>query len=1289
MKRPPVLWAASALLLLSACSHDEVAEQVPPPDDPDGQPDAKAPGPDPEPPPPADPDDPGTGPCLVDADCDAGHFCELRICVPGCDTAAACDAGEVCDPHGRCTAEGMSAGPRPVGGIPTLDERTTLLAPGKAHATTTLRNNGPSALVYRLAAANHALVVDGELAELAPGEEVSLAADVELAALGPADRVLPIQVITSGGAILWALEFEAMPASGSFRGAVSFEIDGHSLGQSALAVDLDFRADGMIAGRVDNDASLLWPQPLALTGTWAPDGNFTIELRDLLPAEDWRHSPISRDLGRVLTLAGTRDGEMLAGTATMTLTGMRTAAVQTAGAFVLRRQGPLEGLVLPSDFIPEDAPAPPWLAPPGLDTAACDDLGAAYGTDDTLVEPEPACDACAVGNCSAEDMMGCGVAIHDAAYHLPDVLAALQGDDVQAPEGPWTWDECTASSPIYQGGVACLDITALQCADALIRRGSTLIAGPWGEALQAVTANFAADEAHATALLSIEAQVDAAFAYKDEIGEPAPDALSRELAILAADRERLAAALAPLLAPANATGLEWLEGTPNPPPESAHLAPLDLAADYARATVAWSRVAHRAGKNPDDLRAAIRLAAIAMHAAAAELHARLADNPVADVGLHALGPALAALQAAHDELAPGTTAFGYSAAYVPLALSPEDIAHSRTNFEAVQAFADDEVTQFGQLVADAWQQTLDYEHKTHALDATAEQIATDYDAKMRALCGSLPGESAPDLMTCGEHGGHIADLRAAVAAADLRIRHAAQTSENNLTAVSVEAERFAREVEIQLGLTAEIAAAQGQIFQVKDKYGEQRGALQQATARAECMRITENEMADKASLEAGCNKELASKMLGGPSIFFVPTPDIAGMILASKECDARREQIETAASNQCESVLGQAGLQSNLEELQRGEDEEIMTINAEVDQAIRDSALESQRASSVALIKNLRAEGLLLAIEVDEAQLTHSTAMAAVWSAYQEVAALAQDKARAVGLMVENSPDNVLTRPHFLAARLAAASRVLPARERATRRVYLALRALEYEIGQELPALRDSLAVARAPEDLAGLMSCMSSIAEDYRLQHGYGQPYVTEVSLRSDLFGITDDVPDVDGSPATPAEQFAALLQDPLHALPDGSVALPFTLSAFKNAQFSSALCDDRIDKIEVKLVGDFLGDKEAEVILTRQGLAGVRRCDGADLPQWSAYVPYSFDRAQLVVQAGVNDWGTAGPNAGFAAWPVHGEQWTLTIPPPDQAPSNLDLDLAHVSDVVLRLYHRAGTIAPDGQGTFTPSCG
>lgn len=56
----------------------------------------------------------------------------------------------------------------------------------------------------------------------------------------------------------------------------------------------------------------------------------------------------------------------------------------------------------------------------------------------------------------------------------------------------------------------------------------------------------------------------------------------------------------------------------------------------------------------------------------------------------------------------------------------------------------------------------------------------------------------------------------------------------------MEEERFAREVEIHLGLSAEIEAAQGQIFYVKNEYGEERSALAQAEELAECGRIQEN-----------------------------------------------------------------------------------------------------------------------------------------------------------------------------------------------------------------------------------------------------------------------------------------------------------------------------------------------------------------------------------------------------------------------------------------------------------------
>ncbi|MBZ5714894.1 dickkopf-related protein [Nannocystis pusilla] len=1277
MRRGTLYRAATALLLSFACNQET----------------AHAP---PESPPPLAADPPSSTPpdteastghaCRVDADCGARRFCELRICVDGCSSDGECGDGSSCDPHGRCAAGEESA---PLVGVPVLVERFTILAFGETQARTVLRNDGPDPLAYRLTTASPALTIDTEPAELAAGETVELTAEVNLAAMSAEDRMLPVQILTSGGAILWSIEIEAAPDSGRFRGALAFDAGGFSLGGSDLILDLDFRDDGTIAGRVDTDASLLWPLPFALTGTWTPAGDISITIRDRLPADNWRSSPIARELGRELVLTGTRNGDGLEGTLVESITGLQDAPVQVGGAFTLRRHGPLTGLVHAAENVPGDAFAPAWLAPPGLDADACDGLGTAYGTPDTLAEPGPACEACAGGSCSPEDKLECGGDLRASAYNLPSVLAALSGGAEVKPPSIWTWDACTASSPIYDDGVTCLDIAALRCAHALIRRGSVELGGAWGEAIGKSSALFAADEAQAAALLATEAQVDAAFAYKDAIGEPVSDVLARELDILADDRARLAAALAPLLAPAYALSLASIdEEFPDAPTARAHLAPLDLVAAFARTTNQWSRLARRAGTSLADARAAVRLATIATHAASVELHARLHDNPDAALGLHALGQALESLATAHAELAPETS-FGYPTAYVPLALGPQDIAQHRSNFEAVHALAADDLAQLEQVAEDAWQAVRDYEQKTHALQTTAFQIEAEYDGKLRALCGSLPGETAPALEHCGEHGGQIADLKSAVLAAGLRIRHAGQAVENNLHAIAVEEERFGKEVALALDLQAEIEAAQGEIFKVQDAAGEQRAALAQAEATAECTRVRENAQAEGEVLIGDCMQQIGSSLFSGPSIFGNALPNPVALAGAVVSCEANANSLTTRTDNQCESILGQAGLDEARDELARNEQQEITAINAEIDAAIRASDLEVRRAASVALIKNIRAEGLLLQIEVEEAELARAAAITAMWSAYQEVGALVQEKTRAVGLMLEDNPDNALTRPHFLQARLEAARRVLPVREQTMRRAYLALRALEYELNQDLPTLRESLAAARSPADFDALLVCLDSIYEDYRLEHGFGQPYVTEVSLRSDIFGITLDVPDLNGSVVTPGEQFAALLRDPLHRQPDGAVALPFALSAFEHTLFSPALCDDRIEEIEAKLVGDYLGDREAEIWLTRQGLAGVRRCDGADLPSWSAYVPYSFEREQVVIQAGVGEWGTAGGNAGYAGWPVHGEQWTLTIPPADKAPANRDLNLRHLADVVLRLHHRAGSIAPAGQGTFTPSCG
>jgi hypothetical protein len=911
VKRTPMFQAAlSALLWSMACSPDDMAQDATTTPD-DDAPATNAPAPDdpgPVPPPPQEPGAGGT-PCQVDADCDAGTYCTLRICVAGCEDPDGCEAGQVCDAHGRCAAEHEDAAPHLLGGTPSLAEQHTALAPGETQARTVLRNEGTTPLAYRLAAASLALKVNAAPAALEPGAEIELVADVDLAALAPVDRVLPVQLITSGGSMLWSIETQEMPESGSFRGAVSFSAGSFSLGSSELTVDLDFRADGTIVGRVDNDASLLWPQPLALTGTWTAAGDIALELRDRLPAESWRQSPMARELGRVLTLTGTRTAAGLDGTVTETITGLRATPVQLKGAFTLRREGPLTGIVHAPDFVPKDAVAPTWLAPPGLDPEACDGLGSAYGTALTLPEPEPACDACKDGNCAPDDMMDCGVALREAGNNLDDLLAALHGSGkVTPPTGPWTWDDCAAQTPMYGAdGRACLDIAALRCGNALFRRGSVQTPGPWGVGLQSLSAVFAADEAHAAALLSTEAQVDAVFAYRDEVGEPAPDALGRELDILASDRERLAAALAPMLAPAYSKGLAWLEDTKaSAATAQAHLAPLALIAAHAQATAAWSRLAHRTGQNPDDVRAAVRLAAIAMHAASAELYAAAQGRPRGRDR-----PARARPGARARCAAPTASSRPVPARSATRRLRP---ARARTRGHRQEphqlrgrlgARRRRRDAVLDQVAADAWQKARDYEQKTHALATTALQIEAEYDASCAPCAAACPARPTPDLATCGESGGQIAELRAAVEAAGLRIRHA-DPGQREQPARDRGRGGALRQVSSRSSSTSprrsRLPTAASSRSRTSTASTARRSCRPRRWPSAAASRTTPTPEAE--ALHGQLPQPVCRQAFSAPRSSVSRSPDIVGLLLAMKTCEAKQASLRRPPTTSARACSG-------------------------------------------------------------------------------------------------------------------------------------------------------------------------------------------------------------------------------------------------------------------------------------------------------------------------------------------------------------------------------------------------
>ncbi|HRI08181.1 MAG TPA: hypothetical protein PKW35_10205, partial [Nannocystaceae bacterium] len=552
MNRPILVRIALSALLPLACTSEQ-----PPDPPPSATGDATSAPSIPDPPIP-DPGEPSGGspagrPCQVDADCDAGLRCELRICIAGCQADADCTALQTCDPHGRCQGEDPSA--PPLASPPQLAEYHTLLPWGEVKARTALHNDGPAILLYRLESLSPAVLVDEAAAELAPGDTADLVAAVDRDLLDPSEHALTVRLITSGGPGRWTIEPAAVPEDSMFRGMVALDLGGLSVGSSDLAVALDFRDDGTLVGQTEPGA-LLFPQPITASGAWTPAGEVSLIVREVLPAAGWQESPLAREIGRTFILNGTvaADGRTIGGTAEETLTGLRDAPLTATGTFVLRQHEPLDGpLILPPQAVPEDISPPDWLAPDDFDGSACDGLGTAYGTPDTLPEPSLECDACADGSCTPEQMLECGDVLWTAAFQLPDVLAGLHG--VTPPAGAFTWTDCTAESPAYKDGAACLDARALRCATSLFRRGAPQIPGAWGEAFTHYAAFLANREAEAAVLLGTEATIEAAFAYRDDLGEPTTGVLARELDILAGARQRLAGALVPLLTPAYLDGL--------------------------------------------------------------------------------------------------------------------------------------------------------------------------------------------------------------------------------------------------------------------------------------------------------------------------------------------------------------------------------------------------------------------------------------------------------------------------------------------------------------------------------------------------------------------------------------------------------------------------------------------------------------------------------------------------------------------------------------------------------------
>lgn len=294
---------------------------------------------------------------------------------------------------------------------------------------------------------------------------------------------------------------------------------------------------------------------------------------------------------------------------------------------------------------------------------------------------------------------------------------------------------------------------------------------------------------------------------------------------------------------------------------------------------------------------------------------------------------------------------------------------------------------------------------------------------------------------------------------------------------------------------------------------------------------------------------------------------------------------------------------------------------------------------------------------------------------------LANGLAEAQNLLEERSAAEALESltpendPSFRLVRNNLAIRVLGARTRAQKYLFFAARALEYELNHPIEDLAKAVLSARNADTMKALGACLETIASGMSVP----QSYTREVSVRR-MLGITATREDpCTGEKLAEGQQFQRVLLQNAKLDGKGGVTIKFATDLMPgNNLWSTDVCNDRIAAVRAQLVGDFLGDNEAQVNLALTGAAIMRDCGGTDLMTWSlgGDVVDGLGTAVSVVQAGVNSYGKAAVNSSLAGQSVARAEWVLTIPGPAAAPTNSDVDLTKIEDILLEITHEARPI-------------
>lgn len=505
----------------------------------------------------------------------------------------------------------------------------------------------------------------------------------------------------------------------------------------------------------------------------------------------------------------------------------------------------------------------------------------------------------------------------------------------------------------------------------------------------------------------------------------------------------------------------------------------------------------------------------------------------------------------------------------------------------------------------------DFEQSAEALDQELENVRAGYDTQILKLCGDGFDLDEADFSACG------AASAGEVGLAGVRLDEARARVESSDSRMG--------------GMRDRIAIEWDRLTQVKEvregtiQFTEQTGEALSAITMAEGALNAAEKMLDMASQ--------ASIVNAGAPAAAVP---VVGMMEAAKTALATERQ-----------------------ELQTAQEVRIQADNAKV-----------EVINGMAVIKGLMIDMAQLRVEMRQDVLAVLEARVDILNSVATARRLVSERTRALARIGKNSTRDASYR--LLEER--AAVRAIRSRAAAQKELYLAGRALEYELNVPFRwALGAAALNVFNAEEGSTLKNCLGAIYDSGRTAVGQANAYSTDFSLRK-LLGVRATITDpITGQSIDEGEQFRRILLRNDNIDGNGGVGIEFSSNLGSgNGLWPTTMCDDRISNVEAQLVGNFIGDNQAEVDLHLDGGGVLRDCDSGDIVSWST-------SGNAVIQAGVNSFGSApSPNESLHGLSVASAKWKLTIPGPDAAPANADLDVRQLEDVVLRVRHAARPVRP-----------